>query len=297
MKRKLPTGIFRTPTGYRAIQWVPDPRYPRGRFVSRSYKADASLEDMKRWREDQRVRARAQQTLRDADQPPVSGGFVGDAERYLNAVQAMPTYRERRRHIQEWALLFGDRPRDEITAVDIRAQRDRWLTTGPRMVQERGPDGKVVWIAKPLPLSASSVNHRLRALENLWTVLDGRHAPNPVRDVPEAIPPDPEPRGETFSLALEILSFMPDVTRPLKGGAVEPGSLSRVRFEAMLMTGLTPKQLAALKPEHVDWTVPAFVAPRRYKGRTSRRQRAGRPMKPRPLMPEAVAALRSGLLA
>jgi hypothetical protein len=46
-------------------------------------------------------------------------------------------------------------------------------------------------------------------------------APNPVRDVPEANEPDPQPKGQTFALAYEILSFMPDTTTPKKGGAVE----------------------------------------------------------------------------
>jgi hypothetical protein len=45
-------------------------------------------------------------------------------------------------------------------------------------------DGRMQWVEVDEPLSASSVDNRLRALRNLWTVLNGRHAPNPVREVP-----------------------------------------------------------------------------------------------------------------
>jgi integrase len=154
------------------------------------------------------------------------------------------------------------------------------------------PKEKARWEVRAIPLSASSVNHRLRALENLYTVLDGRGAYNPVREVDEVEPPDVQPRGHSFALAYEILSFMPDVTTPKKDGTHEKGSLSRVRFECMLMTGFPAKQLGMLQPEHVDWDVPSVVPPKRLKGRRSRRQRANRHSKPRQLMPAAVPVLR-----
>jgi site-specific recombinase XerC len=136
------------------------------------------------------------------------------------------------------------------------------------------------------------VNHRLRALENLYTVLDGKSAYNPVREVDEAEPPNVAPRGQSFALAYEILACMPDVTTPKKGGAVEKGSLSRVRFEAMLVTGFPAKQLGMLQPDHVNWDVPSVLPPKRLKGRRSRRARSQRQVKPRQLMPAAVPVLR-----
>jgi site-specific recombinase XerD len=293
MKRELPTGIFRTKTGYRAIQWVPDPRYPKGRFVSRSYKAGTSLDEMKRWREEQRVLARRRSTDQDTNAPPVGRGFLADAEYYLEVVKALRSWQERRREMRAWAAYFGEQETATITSTQIHAARDQWLTSGPKRVQERQANGLIAWVEKPLPLAPQSVNLRLRALENFFTVLYPQR-PNPVRAVPECIPPDPEPRGETFSLALEVLSFMPDVTRPEKGGAVEPGSKSRVRFEVMLLTGLAASQVGRLTPEHIDWTIPAFIAPRRQKGRLGHHRQRGRQRvnPPRPLLPEAVPVLR-----
>ena len=66
---------------------------------------------------------------------------------------------------------------------------------------------------KAEPLSASSVNHRLRAIANLWTVLDGRHAPNPARDVPELLEPDHPPRALSYPVLEAILAEWSDAGR------------------------------------------------------------------------------------
>lgn len=292
-RASLPPGITRTATGYRAFVWVQWPGYPKGRVRSKRFSRtptyEPTVKEAVAWQEDRRVEARR----RKADDPvPVGAGFLADAETYLESVTAMVGIKDRRRHIREWAALFGERPRSEIQPHEIRAQRDQWLTVGPKHVLVKPPGEKARWEARAIPLSATSVNHRLRALENLYTVLDGKTAYNPVREVDEAEPPDVAPRGQSFALAYEILSFMPDVTTPTKNGTHEKGSLSRVRFEAMLVTGFPAKQLGMLQPEHVHWDVPSVVPPKRVKGRSSRRARARRQVKPRQLMPAAVPILR-----
>src|SRR3990167_10186362 len=52
MARELPTGIARTATGYRTWVWA------GGRNHSKRWKADATVTEMRDWREDQRVEAR-----------------------------------------------------------------------------------------------------------------------------------------------------------------------------------------------------------------------------------------------
>lgn len=291
--RAMPTGVVRTATGYRAFVWVPWPGYPKGRVRSKRFTRtptyEPTLKEIEAWREDRRVEARQKK----GDDPiPVGEGFLADADRYLEAVQTMVGIKDRRKHIREWASLFGERPRTEIQPHEIRAQRDQWLTVGPRRVLVKPPGEKARWETHARPLSASAVNHRLRALENLFTVLDGLHAKNPVRDVDEAEPPEELPKGQTFALAYEILSYMPDVTRSKKDEAREAGSLSRIRFETMLVTGCPPKQLGQLQPAHVNWEVPSVTPPKRAKGRRSRRARARRKVKPRQLMPAAVPVLK-----
>jgi hypothetical protein len=288
----LPSGITRTATGYRVFQWVRWPGYPNGRVRSKCFTRrpdyEPTIRECQAWQDERRVESRRRLTTA-AVEVPIGEGFLADAERYLDLVKSMPSFKGRRREVRAWATVFGERSRSTITSAEIRAQRDRFLTDGPKMVYVKGRG----WTTQPIGLAPQSVNLLLRALENLYTVLDGKHAHNPVRDVPEVDPPDPHPRGQSFALGYEILAHMPDITTPKKGELAEAGSLSRVRFETMLMTGLEGKQLGALLPEAVNWQAPSIVPPRRMKGRPSKRHRAKRRrIVSRQLMPAAVPVLR-----
>lgn len=293
MSRELPTGIVAVKrrgalVGYRTFQWVKDPERPNGRIASKRWKADATLTEMGRWREQQRVDSRKPKPVADAVE--TLAGFSADAVPYLEAVRSMTSYKDRARDIGEWIAIFGETPSLEIKSSRIRAAREQWLTIGPKRVLVKVKGEKPRWVSTAAPLSASAVNHRLRALENFFTVMyPGK--PNPVREVPEANEPEREPRGHSFALSLEILGFMPDRTAPIKGGAHEPGSLSRARFEAMLWTGLPAVQLGKLKPELIDWIAGTMLVPRREKGKKSRRARR-RQERPRRLLPQAQEALK-----
>lgn len=294
MAAALPTGIFRTATGYRVFQWVPDPTRPQGRVRSKRFTRtdthEPTIKEMQHWQEDQRVDARKPRLAAPA--PTTLTGFAKDALTYLEAVAAMPTFSTRARHIGEWIALFGDRPRASITPTEIRTQRDRWLTVGPKMVMEK-PAGepKARYVPKPIPLSASAVNHRLRALENMYTVLDGRRAPNPVREVPEVTPPEEEPRALPYELVARILAAMPDQSRPEKGvkGSRDGDSKTKARLTVIAYVGLSHSQLMRVKSTDVDLKARTlFLRPRR-KGRSSGRAVKGETI---PLLPQAVKAFR-----
>jgi integrase len=287
---ELPEGVqrtFREGTwrGYRVNVWVPWPGYPQGRRLTKRFPTTATIAQMIAWREDQRVDARRRE-LAGTPLPPVVVGFAEDAERYLGAVQTMPQFEQRRYHLKLWVDLFGERETRSIASHEIRAQRDRWRLRGPKWILEDGQR-----VLKPFPLSAQEVNLRLRALENMWTVL-WPNDPNIVRDVPECVDDrEPQARGQSFALAREVLKHMPDTTTPTKGGAAEVGSLSRIRFEVMLLTGLTHKQIGMLKETDVDYSIPSVIAPRRLKGRVSRRARPHKTRQARQLLPTAVPVL------
>jgi integrase len=285
-------GIDKTTTGYRVYVRTPWPGYPSGRLHTRRFSRSATAAEMQQWQEARRVEARARSTEKAAAVAvPVGSGFIADADRYLETVQTMPQYQERCRHIRLWAALFGERPSTSIEPWEIRAQRERWLTVGPRRQAVYTKDQPTKWIDVAKPLGPQEVNLRLRALENLWTTLwPGK--PNPVREVPECDTPPPQPRGQSFAICYEILDHMPDVTSPKKGEVAEAGSLSRVRFEAMFMTGLTHSQIGRLKPSDVDRTVPSVTPSRRLKGRAQgRRQRPRKAPKARRLLASALPVL------
>ena len=151
-----------------------------------------------------------------------------------------------------------------------------------------GRNATAGWPSRAPIYTAASVNKRLRALSNLWRVLDGRHAPNPVREVPEADEIESEPRALPYGVIEAILEAMPDVTRAPKGAKRAAGNRTKARLAVMAWTGLAHVQLAGLRREDVDWDGPSVWVRGRRKGAAGTERRGHR----KPITPQAVTALR-----
>lgn len=160
-----------------------------------------------------------------------TGKFSEDAKAYLQAVAAMPTYLERQQHIQEWIEVFRGIPRHAITPDQIRAQLHAWKAAGK---------------------SASTVNHRRTALMHLFTVLDGKSAANPVKDVPKFREPSPLPRALSSTTIGRLI-------RKLRGK-------DKARALVIAYTGIPHAQLAQIRPEHVDLGAGTVLVHGRRKG-------------------------------
>jgi hypothetical protein len=173
-----PTGIVKTARGWRAFVRV------HGKLLSKCFAPATSLTVMRRWREDQRVAVRHGLDLQTA------ASLRDDVRAYLTQVQTMPTLRHRRDDLALWLKVFGpERPRKSITAGEIRAQLENWRAAG---------------------YAANTCNHRRTALMHLWSVLDGKTAPNPARDVPR-YPDDSQaapPRALSATAIALLLYFM-----------------------------------------------------------------------------------------
>lgn len=252
-------GIQRTPQGWRAYVRVKG--FP---LKCKRFKADEPIEQIKEWREEQRAKL----IVKRKEKAPIvsSGTFADDARAYLAAVTAMPTYKERVQHIREWAALFGEQLTATITAVQIRTQRDTWLTVGPRTVYRKGKR-----VQLQLPLAPNTANKRLRALENLFTVLYPGQ-PNPVRQVPEA----EEREGVIRAIPAGVVARIFAKMHP---------SPTKARLLVLRWTGLPAKSLMRLEAEDVDLRKRIMVLAGRQKGKGTK----GRIM---PLLPQAVAAFR-----
>lgn len=274
------TGLRRHGAGWQAYVSVAG----AGRLFE-SFPLETSEATMQAWRKHARARLQLVATARPASHAG-GGTFASDARRYLRTVTALPTYRDRVREIELWIAEFGEVRREAITPAMIRAVRDRWLTVGPKRVYSRDADGRYRWHDRTVPLAASTVNHRLRALANLYTVLDGRHAANPVREVPEADEPDPLPRGLPSDVIERILDAMPDISRGSRRGKRIRGSKTRARLRVMAYTGLSQGELMRVTPADIDLAAGTLLVRGRLKGRGSRPSL-------RPLLPEAVAALKA----
>lgn len=181
------------------------------------------------------------------------GTLAGDIADYLSTVKHMPTYAERKFHLDQWIKVFGpDTPRGSITTTQINAALSHWRS-----------DGK----------SATTVRHYRTALLHLFHRLDGKDAANPVRA--SWRPPDPplQPRAIPPSTLRAILKAI-------------KGPKTRARLRVMAATGLPHKQLMHLQPSDIDWAHSRVKIQARSKGH-------GAPARWLPLNKHARFALRA----
>jgi integrase len=173
----LPTGIVRTPYGFRAYVRVDGHLYPR------RFPPTATVKEMVAWRETQRVLVR-----HGLAQPAVAAGvsFRAQVRTYLAGRQSMPSYADRELHMLDWAKAFGDRDPASVTAPEIRIVIERLRTR----------------------LKPGSCNKRRSALMSFYTAINGRSGYNPVRDVPK-YQEETEPRAQSFGTIYRLLALMP----------------------------------------------------------------------------------------
>lgn len=229
------TGIRRDRYGFRA--------YVKIRDIQREkrFPADTSAKTMQAWRDEARVALR-----KVRPQESDRGTFSADVDRYLLQVSSMPTYGQRRDHLDLWIAALGARtPRAQITPADIREVLHRWRQT----------------------LSAATCNKRRSALMHLWSVLDGKGARNPVRDVPKFRTPDALPRGhDPHAIDAKLLKA--------------PLCRSRACCRVLVWTGMRPDELQRAEPDDLQLAHKTVIV---------RTAKGGR-VRVVPLTPQAVAA-------
>lgn len=268
--RTLPRGIRRTPYGYQAnVGMMGRTKWKRFHFPP-EVTEDQAIEQIQQWRASEKTPTLLLSQKSDIPSEPSAETLGGAIATYLPAKRAMPSYADRVRELNAWLSSLGaNTPRASITRVQIQVQRDAWVMAGK---------------------SASWINNRLTALSNLWTVLDGRRAPNPAREVPLVDRPDPEPRGLPYALIEQILQAIPERSRRVKGQTYTDdlgASKTKARLAVIAYTGLAHIQIKRLEPHDVNWQAGwVFV-------RSRRKGAPGRPKgRVKPLTPEGLTALR-----
>lgn len=202
-----------------------------GKFYSETFDPDTPPKELKHWREDKRVEIRTGAKVPTVQTSEPS--FAEDVATYLRLRTSMPTFGTRAAHLKAWAIYFGRRPRSTITAQMIRQRLEQLLADG---------------------YAPGSVNRERTALMSLWTVLDGKSARNPVRDVPKYREPSGEPRALSMLTVYRILACMRD-------------SKTRTRLRVLVWTGWPHKQIGQLRPEHLKLKEGrAYVTPRKKGG-------------------------------
>jgi len=220
-------GVRRDRYGWRA--YVKVGTGPNAIQREKRFKADAEMETILRWRDECRVALRKIKPL-----TPGAGTLGADVARYLLLVSSMPTYQQRKDHLDLWLDELGAHtPRSEITAEHIGAVLQRW--------RQR--------------YSAATCNKRRTALMHLWSKLDGKGASNPVRDVPKFRTDDPLPRGRDPH-AVDALLKKAQRCR------------SRACCRVLLWTGMRPDELQRAEKDDLDLKQRIVIARTAKGGRT-----------------------------
>lgn len=284
--------LTRSKSGWQGIRkhglgWQAEVRVTGHPRSIQPFPLDSDPREMQKWRTAEKKR------LRESRPRAGKGTLASDAKDYLRARAAMAGIKERTYHIGLWVAEFGGRARASIKPWEIAAVRDRWLLQGPKRMMRKWKDDGIDrhgarWVDLPIALSASQVCNRLRALENLYTVLDGRHQYNPVREVDEPKEPDSEPRGLPYAIVDAIIDSMPDRGRPMKDEKRGTVNLTKLRLRVIAYTGLSHGELAGVATEdlHLDTTPPWCWIQGRNKGE-------GTKGTAQPLTTEGAAALRA----
>lgn len=201
----------------------------KGRFVSVLLPAQPTALEVREWVRQQHVAGKSPDLMLPAEQRERT--FAEDVTDYLAAVATMPTIRWRTEDMARWVAVFGTRPRQAITAVEIRQQLEAWRKD----------------------YAANTVNHRRTAMLHFFSVTNGKAGANPVRDVPRYRDDsqDAPPKAIPLSAVKALLARMPD-------------SATKARLSLMAWTSWPQAQIARLEPGDVDWKGKrVYVRPRR----------------------------------
>lgn len=189
------------------------------------------------------------------DTPKVIDGntLADDVARYLDAIAGMTTFTDRAYRIRQWRDALGH----DLTRQEITPLMIR------RQLERWRADGK----------AAGTLNLYRTALMHFFTVTDPE-GPNPVKRVPryrEIPPPLRLPTIAQAKKAIERLS---------------PHGKSRARLLVLLWTGWPPSQLMRITAADLNLKKQMTRLPARHKG-------AGVAASWKPLLPQAVAALKA----
>ena len=177
-----------------------------------------------------------------------AGTLAADIDPFLRQIADRPRLvAERRQQLEWWAARLGHLRRDAIMPADVRAALAELRRTH----------------------AALTCNHYRQALFSLYRGLDGRDAPNPVRDLKPFTSPPPEARGLSYDVVQRILAAMSDQgSAMVKGKPRAAASAAKARCRVLAFTGLRPSELMRYRPEHWNRTTRTLVVYTGKGGRT-----------------------------
>jgi integrase/transcriptional regulator with XRE-family HTH domain len=188
--------------------------------------------------------------LAKAGDGPVSRGtLAADVRRYLATAKLTPRRRQEREQQLKWwceqrdgGPPFGGRLRSSLETPSIRRALAGLLMGGA---------------------ASSTVNKYRHALSHVYTVLDGKSAPNPIYEAPKYEEPEAAMRDQPYWAIQLIIDAIRDT-----GQRADRSSLTKARIRVLAYAPITPMQLRQIRRTDIDWTAtpPTIITPGRKKG-------------------------------
>ncbi len=244
----LGKGIYRTESGAVRVVVSKGDRKHGGREET-TFPAGTGLKEMKDWQTETRAMLLRQGTR------VARGSLERDAEVYLEkpAVKALVSYKSRVCNIKAWYPRFGSVLRHLITQDQIEDQMEKW---------------------RQASVADWTRRHRLNALRDLFTKLDGLNARNPAREVKQPKKPQPIPRALPFDVIRTTLAGMrPTATkaflgvmafcgfRPVEVRRVKPYMIGLDAMEPDESTGASRPAPSVIRPSAKGGNVVAVAVP------------------------------------
>jgi integrase len=153
-----------------------------GGLRTRTYSLDTAAADIQKW---------IDETFRKQGRRRVAAGtLAADVKAYLPALVDRPRLQQQRAtQLAWWCDRFGSRTRASLKPLEIETALNELTAAGK---------------------APSTVQKYRTALYHLFTKLDGKSEPNPLRDVPVPRPREPQLRAIPYDIIEAIFAAMPD---------------------------------------------------------------------------------------
>lgn len=222
-RRRIATNVYADALGVAAVARV------GRRTTEKRFSRGTTLKTIQAWLDAERACMRRQSaTIRR-----FRGTLAGDVAERLTHLPAGHAKDNAGWDLAAWVTALGtDRRRPSITVADLRRVVNDWIEAG---------------------VPASTINHRRRALAQLYEALDGPEAANPVRQIKRAKEVLPDPTAYPMDALTAIIDAMdPSRGQYRKGqSSFRRTNKSRARLRLLLWCGLPPASVRRLLPRRV----------------------------------------------
>jgi integrase len=211
-RKKLARGIYEDQTGRSAVCLGKEKRFP----------PFTPLATMRDWQDTIRKKLRGSGRAKAA-----RGTLAESVDQWAGLEQHLASWKERRAELRAWVALYGDTPRAQLDAQDVRKAIGMWTQN---------------------EVAPKTIRNRLWSLKRLYKILDGPDADTPVDHVE---PPAKVRRVITPVEPETILRVYNNLVIFEQSGRLLDAK-TRARFMVRAVTGRRPVEIMRAQPDDVD---------------------------------------------